>query len=247
MKGLLRKIKSRLRAVVGPTRVVPCANKKDRVLSLLAHGVPISAVVDVGVQTKTGELIATLPDRRHHLFEPVSLWHETIEKEYAQIDHQLYPIALSDKSGTAWLISTALQEDGVATHASIADTSVPVDGQRVVDCASIKIDRLDTYGDQFGQDYLLKIDVDGKEADILRGAEGCIRQASVVIVEADYSSLISRGKILEDYGFVLVDLIDRIMYGELLWQCDLVYLRQDLVTERLRPPMFDSKFWRPLP
>ena len=82
-------------------------------------GVPIDSVVDVGVQTSTNELIQSIPDKHHHLFEPVELWHSTINSNYAGLAHTLYPVALSDRSGSAWLIQTSLNKDGIVTHARI--------------------------------------------------------------------------------------------------------------------------------
>lgn len=116
-----------------------------------------------------------------------------------------------------------------------------------MDCHQLDVRTLDSYDGTFGANFLLKIDVDGSEMSILRGAKNCLSQASVVIIEADYSSVTERGSYLEAAGFQLIDIIDRVMYGEVLWQCDLVYLRNDLMSERLRPPMFDRKYWKPLP
>lgn len=223
------------------------ANKRDRVLSLLELGVPVNAVVDVGVQKGTWELMQALGDKHHHLFEPVSLWYSDIENNYASISSTLYPVALSNEIGSAWLLQTSLLKDGVATHARITQGSVNPDGKEIVDCQPIKIDRLDSYSHLFGEDYLLKVDVDGKDLEVLQGASGCISNASVVIVEAHWASLTERGKALEEYGFSLIDIIDRVMYGQVLWQCDLVYLRNDLMNEKLRPPMFDPAHWHPLP
>ena len=223
------------------------ANKLDRVRSLRSLGVPVESVVDVGVQGSTDELIQSVPDKHHHLFEPVALWHADIRKNYARVAHTLYPVALSDTSGSAWLVQTSLHKDGRPTHASIETESVIPDGKAIVDCKPMEIRRLDHYSSQFTENFLLKIDVDGKELEVLRGASGCIRRASVVIAEASWQSLTERGRALEECGFQLIDIVDRIMYGEVIWQCDLVYLRDDLMNERLRPPMFDQRFWRPLP
>ncbi|WP_448602246.1 FkbM family methyltransferase [Thermoleptolyngbya sp.] len=223
------------------------ANKKDRVISLLASGVPINAVVDVGVQRGTWELMEALRDKHHHLFEPVSLWYADIERNYSSISNTLYPVALSNEVGSAWLVQTALLKDGVATHSRISEVPITPDEQEIVSCQEIKIDRLDSYSHLFERDYLLKVDVDGKDLEVLQGASGCISNASVVIVEAHWAALTARGKILEEYGFELIDIVDRVMYGQVLWQCDLVYLRNDLMNERLRPPMFDPAYWHPLP
>lgn len=229
-----------------PTRKF-VANKTDRVRSLRTLGVPINSVVDVGVQELTTELVKSVPDKRHHLFEPVELWHSKIRSNYSEIAHTLYPVALSDASGSAWLIQTSLQNNGIATHARIESNPKSVDGRHIVDCKQIEIHRLDRYSDSFSDNFLLKIDVDGKELDILRGATGCLQKASVVIVEADWSSVMQRGSFIEEHGFQLIDIIDRVMYGEVLWQCDLVFLRNDLMNETLRPPLFNPAHWHPLP
>ena len=242
----LQKIKSRI-GLQYKSAPKPVANKQDRVCSLRALGVPIDSVVDVGVQEQTGELIQAFPDRTHHLFEPVELWHPKIKNNYASLKHTIYPVALADTNGSAWLIQIAHLGDGVATHASIEKEPRSPDNKFIVDCKEIEVRRLDYYSTQLGDNFLLKIDVDGKELDVLRGASGCIRNASVVIIEAGWSTLTERGHAIEESGFRLIDIVDRVMYGEVLWQCDLVYLRNDLVNERLLPPMFNWKHWHPLP
>lgn len=245
-KNFLRRIKSRIswRHKSAPKLV---ANKLDRVRSLRSLGVPINSVIDVGVQESTPELIEAIPDKHHYLFEPVTLWHAKITNAYASLEHTLYPVALTDTNGSAWLIQIAHLGDGIATHASIEKEPKLPDGKYIVDCKEIIVQRLDFYSSQFPENFLLKIDVDGKELDVLRGASGCIRNASVVIIEAGYSSLTQRGRAIEESGFRLIDIIDRVMYGEVLWQCDLVYVRNDLVSERLLPPMFNWEHWHPLP
>lgn len=154
------------------------ANKKDRVTSLLALGVPINAVVDVGVQRGTPELMEPLRERHHHLFEPVSLWYADIEKNYSAISNTLYPVALSDEIGSAWLIQTALLKDGVSTHARISEAPVTPDGQEIVSCQEIKVDRLDSYSHLLQKDYLLKVDVDGKDLEVLLCGFTCMSPAS---------------------------------------------------------------------
>ena len=245
MFNLISKLKSRK----GPNKFVPqpVANKLDRIKSLNALGVPISLVVDVGVQDATHDLISALPDKHHHLFEPVKLWHPKIKENYSLVKHSLHPVALGSENGNAWLIQSALKGDGIATHATIASKPARPDYLNIVNCDKIFVHQLDDYAHLFDRNYLLKIDVDGKEIDILQGAKCCLQNASIIIIEADYSSLAQRGLLLEQSGFQLIDIIDRIMYGEVLWQCDLVYLRNDLMNETLRPPFFKPEAWRPLP
>jgi FkbM family methyltransferase len=225
----------------------PVANKLDRIKSLRRLKVPIEAVVDIGVQTATHELIKSIPDKPHFLFEPVPNWHQAIKENYSGIKHSLYPIALSNQSGFTWLIQTSMHSDGRPTHASISNTRLTPDNQRIVSCDQIGVDRLDSFSADLPTNYLLKIDVDGQELNVLEGASGCIDKASIIIIEADYSSVSHRALFIEGFGFQLIDIIDRVMYGEVLWQCDLVFIRNDLINETLRPPMFDRRHWHPIP
>ena len=65
--------------------------------------------------------------------------------------------------------------------------------------------------------YLIKIDVEGHELHILRGAERCLEQTGMVMTEVilwnDHSSrgrasLMDQFRFLEDRGFVLYDIIE---------------------------------------
>jgi len=247
MKYLLKKISKGIGLIRKGRSPKPVANKLDRVFSLRSLGVPIDSVVDVGVQASTYELIKSVPDKHHHLFEPVNLWYPSIQSNYLKISHTLYPVALSNQNGEAWLIQSSRDGNGISTHANIATAPVIADGKNIVECTPIQVQRLDMYAEKFGKNFLLKVDVDGKELDVISGASGCIRQASVVIIEAVYSSIADRAKAVEQSGFQLIDIVDRVMYGEVLWQCDLVFLRNDLMNVHIRPPLFEEQHWHELP
>lgn len=244
-------IKSRLNSLLNsspPAPVIPHQrlSKESAISSLLKCSVPISDVVDVGVNTGTFELIKTLGDRKHHLFEPSPEYRTEIERNYSAVNYSLYPIALSNASRTAWLISTSLLKDGKITHTTISDTTVECDGNSIVDCQPIQIQTLDDLGSHFPNHFLLKVDVDGEDTNVLKGGTNCLKKASVVIVEATYANLIERGTLLENAGFGLTHIVDQAYYGEGLYQVDLVYVRKDLITERLRPDIddFNPSDWR---
>ena len=93
-----------------------------------------------------------------------------------------------------------------------------------------------------GTPYLLKIDVDGHELEILRGAQRSLRDASIVIVEASLANrrcpeLMERLELLLQSGFYLFDIVDPAYYAKLLHQVDLVFVRGDIVesSDQLRP------------
>ena len=89
--------------------------------------------------------------------------------------------------------------------------------------------------------YLLKLDVQGAEAAVLRGASDLLKNTHVVICEADIDDFQTINSILIDNGFVLFDLttFNYLSNGTLGWFYP-VYINQAL--DFVRPKAFwDSK------
>lgn len=86
--------------------------------------------------------------------------------------------------------------------------------------------RLDTFVGKykFRGPFLLKIDVDGHEMQVLRGATGILADCSVVIVECAGSQLPDRIGFMQKAGFRLFDLSEPCYYDKCFWQCDAVFL-----------------------
>lgn len=229
-----------------PTRPVP--TKADLLLRIQRLGLPIAEVVDVGVRDSTFELIEAFPKKRHHLFEPVTLFFGAIERNYRRIDHVLYPIALSDVDTRMHLTVTALQHDGVATHSAIGDKPTPVDGRTVVSCTELQVRRFDSLDDRWTPDFLLKVDVDGPDLLVLKGFGARLALASVVVIEMTYQTYGERSAYLSANGFELFDIVDLVYYGDGLYQFDAAFVRRDLLTEAVRPSImkFERALWRPL-
>ena len=70
---------------------------------LVANGLPVDTVIDVGVQAETRELRKIFHDKIHVLFEPLKRFHQTIGSRYRDIEHMLVPMAVSDFDGEAEL------------------------------------------------------------------------------------------------------------------------------------------------
>jgi hypothetical protein len=89
--------------------------------------------------------------------------------------------------------------------------------------------------------FLLKLDVQGAEANVLRGASGLLQQSHVVICEADVDDFQTINAILHEKEFILFDLttIVRVDEGTLGWFYP-VYIHRAL--EFVRPKAFwDTK------
>lgn len=226
----------------------PFPSKSNLLNRLKSSGLPISEVVDVGVREYTMELIQAFPDLCHHLFEPVNLFYSSIDRNYEKIKHILYPVALSDVNEYQYLIVSSLLRDGIGTHSNIRAEEQTVDGKFIVSCESLAVKRFDSLDNNFQTDFLLKIDVDGADLKVLKGFGKRLSMASAVIVEMTFMNFIERSQYLVNNGFELFDLIDLVYYGNSLHQFDATFVRKDLVTEKIRPPIgqFNYKLWCPL-
>ncbi|MEK7265063.1 MAG: FkbM family methyltransferase [Pseudomonadota bacterium] len=206
-----------------------------------ARGVPVQAVLDVGVQRATGSLIEVFPDVPHLLFEPVKAFYPDIRKNYSAIRHEIVEVALSDVDGVGHLQSAMIDGKEVS-HAWLAKTG-----------EEVKVARLDTIAPRydFKGPYLLKIDVDGAEipAKIIDGAAGVMDNVSIVVCEMVAARFMDLASRIERYGFGLWDIVECCYYDDVFYQCDAIFVRKDLVanTPALKPfdfRNFDPRKWR---
>jgi FkbM family methyltransferase len=206
----------------------PLPTKRSCLERLLRCGVEIDTVVDVGVFHGTKELMDAFPRVRHLLLEPLTSVTPQIECFYAHIPHELHNVACFDRDGEAWIIGRSIDGSGVETHSCVADAPVTPGTGDVVSCRSIRRARLDSLGLTLGERVLLKVDVDGVDLEVLRGAEGILGRVQVIIVEAPMTQLLDRANYLASRGFRLHDVIDLAYYHEALSQVDLVFVREEL-------------------
>jgi len=224
----------------------PSFPSKDGFLKrIIAVGIPVSAIVDVGVREGTYELVANFPRLKHHLFEPAKHCFEDIARNYRDVDHVLHARALGSSNELRYLVSWSLGKDGMPTHSGIVGELPQVDGLSVVAAEEFRIERFDGLNIGIADDFLLKVDVDGLDTEVLKGFGERIQKASVVIVESTTAFVAERTALLQAAGFVLVDIVDLAYYGPSLYQLDLCFVRSDLVSEKLRPDVshFDGALW----
>ncbi len=223
---------------------------KSNVLLRLSKILPITSVVDVGVRESTGELIIQFPKIKHYLFEPVSMFYSSLKKNYAKLNYELFPIALSDDNSQLFIVLSALNKDGKITHSQIKNDYVQVDGVEIVDCLPIDVRRFDALDltKRIEPNFLLKVDVDGKDLNVVKGFGNRLQLASCIIIECTYVTAVERMGYLQNHGFALVDIVDIVYYGESLYQFDAVFVRKELINAKLRPPIsnFKRELWSPL-
>lgn len=201
---------------------------------LKQSGLNVGTVIDIGVHRQTPELIKVFPDKHQLLFEPVVEYHEDIKKNYSHIDFTLFPFPLSSHSYKGYLSTFDVTGKGDVTHSSIVMDESP-------DTRDINIYALDDVlkvrNDK--PPFLLKLDVDGAELQILNGAIETLKKTDCVIIECpisiDNQMFFDRSYFLRENGFVLWDIVDFCYYKNQLSQVDLVFLKDEVKKTKFSP------------
>lgn len=202
-------------------------------------GLPAGTVLDVGAQEETRELRLAFPGLRHILFEPASEFHEALRRNYATMDYVLVSAAVSDWDGTGLLHKTSL-DGGKITHSTLVENDFSGSLEPVT------MLRLDTFMKSRNdpKPYLLKLDVDGNELQILRGCEGIWDGISCVIIEAKPFNIAEQLNFLLSKGFELFDIVDNCYYYGMFWQADLVFIAKRFTgNPNLRPRQTKPFTW----
>lgn len=202
-------------------------------------GLDPRVVIDVGVHAVgTPELYATFPNAKHLLVEPAREFEPAIRKLTAGLkDCELIIAAASDREGQGTLritrnsyVHTSLV-DGTAREAGYEYENVPL-----VTVAQICRER------RLSGPYLLKVDVDGVDLDVLKGAASILDQIDVVIVEAPVDALLERANYLKQHGMMLWGIVDPVYFDQKLWQVDLIFLSERLKSNPAFRPWADPAF-----
>lgn len=205
----------------------------------------VRTVIDIGAQRKTDFLMDVYPDCFHHLFEPVSVYHEDLAKNYndLSIDNKIHKIALSDVDDVLYLHNTSVDGSGLITHSHIKPTRED-NLDFLVNIEEVPTNRLDSVmtRDEIGDlSYIIKLDVDGVEEKIINGGHDVMGGASFIIIEASIGrqDLCQRAAMLEKCGFRMFDICDHAYYYGQLALVDLV-----MINNRLRENEPKFKPWQ---
>jgi len=219
------------------------------VKTLLSAGIPINSVIDVGMLSDTSELRSLLSDKNQLLVEPIVEWNETLIQKYSDtgVNFRIANVAACDFDGKMNMKTQSIVEGRDITHARLTHEK---EGTCLREVTVKKIDTLVAENSSFlPYPHLLKIDVDGVEESIIRGAGNVLNNTSVVIVEAQTRNFIERSQLLIDRGFTLFDISDICYYDGWLKQFDITFVKNDIV-KKLDPYQhlkggFDIKKWDP--
>lgn len=228
---------------------VPRPSKRDcfkRLLNL-SPKIPITSVVDVGVDSGTSELIEMFPNLKHYLFECFFANELKIKKKYHNIQNELFLTALGGQNSEQYLNVVCLDQSKTPTHCHIAPRYTAPDNSLMLSSNKILVHRFDSLpiANTIEDNFLLKIDTDGTEDQILEGFGTKLNSASIIVVESVMSKIASLSTFLINNGFILMEIVDICYYKDFPWQVDLVFLRKDLhlSSYQLDWKAFDAKYW----
>ena len=194
---------------------------------IVRRGIQIGTVLDVGVLTGTPELKVHFPAAFHLLFEPVIEFNTAIEQTYRGVRHEIINVAVSDKSGESLLVLDSIVDiPGLEfSHSHVTSEAPNGSVHRTVPMTTLDDFLRDR---ELPEPYLLKIDIDGHELAAIAGATETLKKCAVVIVEAQVAELPQRISAIASQGFILFDLVEPCYYDRALWQCDALFLREDV-------------------
>ena len=212
-------------------------SKPDCLKRLKHIGLAPAAVIDVGVHGGTLELMRAFPGTHHLLVEPEPAHAAAIAKAYQDIPHTLAAAAASDREGSAPLTAEHRGGERAVTHSRFLEAGRNAKAGTV---RPVRLARLDTLVSEAGLNgpFLLKIDTDGHEMEVIAGAPQTLRHCAVVIIEAPLHTLTERAAALEAAGLKLIEIIDLAYYFDTLSQVDLVFANPCVFD----PPALDP--WR---
>lgn len=170
---------------------VLAATEHQAVLRSLGN---LRLVVDVGANVGQFAIVArqTCPNARIISLEPLARAADRLQLVFAgDPRHQICRIAASDRSGTATMhVSSSDDSSSLLSIGRRQVEEFPETAERAtVDVRVARLDELPEVEIPVSDPSLLKIDTQGNELQVLRGAEGVLDNIAHVLVESSFVEL----------------------------------------------------------
>lgn len=196
-----------------------------------AHGFVPRTVIDVGAALGTFELYQAFPNARHILIEPIAENEPHLARLCAKLPSAEYLIAAAaSQSGVLSLeVQPTLVHSSVAVGSAAPQANGEVRQGEVRQIATFTLDQL-CEDKQLEPPYLLKLDVDGNEPDVLAGAGQMLAQTEYAIIEVSlFNQIHTVIDQMRSHGFVIYDIADLAWRPSdlALWQCDMAFVKEN--------------------
>ena len=210
--------------------------KRQSLAGVLEHvkklGFEPQTVIDAGVAQGTFELYETFPDATHLLIEPLVEFEDVLKNISNQFSKVEYVIAAaSSKEGT---IEFTVRDELVLSSILDETDGSHINGTQREVCTTT-IDNL-CHEKRLDGPYLIKVDVQGAELDVLDGAKKVLEESELVVLEVSLFQLFVDGPQFYDVvdymkarQFVVYDIFGwhpRLLDGALA-QVDVAFVREN--------------------
>jgi len=168
-------------------------NLRDFLGHIVKLGFNPGTVIDVGVGYGTLELYNFFPQAKHILIEPLKEFEENIIEIARKYDVEYIISAAGSRSGTTILNvhpdleGSSIFKEMEGEHVDGIERSVPV----------VTLDDV-CAGKQLITPFLLKIDVQGAEIEVLEGAKRILEKVDIIIVETSLYNFFKTGPQIYD-------------------------------------------------
>lgn len=165
-------------------------------------------VIDVGAADGTLELYRTFPQAHHALLEPLVEFQPSLEKLTSTYPHLDYKIAAAGRTSGEMTINVHPDLYGSSFYLEQEDSDVN-GAPRTVPMVT-----LDEWCGHLPGPYLVKIDVQGAELEVLAGAERVLQETQFIVMETSLFEFYKGAplvhdvvRFMSDRNFVLYDIL----------------------------------------
>jgi len=211
---------------------------KGSLLVIKELGFSPATIIDVGAQLGTPPLYDVFPESHHIMLEPIEEYMSDLQKICSKLPNAefMHTAVVKDKKIKSITIkvkenykaSQIVDEKDISSSewSGWIDRTVP----------AITLDDLCQLK-SLPSPFLVKIDVDGKEVDVLSGGETTLSQAEYVIIESTlFHQFHSVMNFMQDHGFVVYDIVDPLYrpVDNALWQVDVAFVKQNSLFRQIK-------------
>jgi len=180
-----------------------------------SRGLAPKTVFDIGVGQGTPWLYEAFPDGKLVLFEPLSVFDSDLDTLTRQHNADVYRLALGRAPGSAPFnvnVEHPTSSSLLRFDSTFADFAAKVQREHHFQQQTVKIETLDNLN-RYDPPYVLKLDVEGSERDVLAGATETLRRTDFLILEisvmhrlTNEPSFAEMIEFLDECGFELFDI-----------------------------------------
>ncbi|SFJ67159.1 FkbM family methyltransferase [Jannaschia pohangensis] len=133
-------------------------------------------IIDVGVLNGTPFLYDAFPDRKFLLIDPLEESRAAVTAAWSKLDFDFHVTALGARKGS---VELELEPGRLARTSG----GRRIDAVEVLERRKVPVSRLDTITDGIEGPFGLKIDTEGHELEVLKGATRTLKRCEFVIAE----------------------------------------------------------------